>query len=139
MTTLFYNIEFTKYIYIIIIPLLSIILLLVNIIFSINDVYSNKTGPFECGLSSFTQTRSAFSISFILIALLFLPFDLEISSILPYSVSAYITTSYGLVILLLFILILCIGFIYEFNKEALIIKKHHIKSTIHSKHSIYTH
>jgi NADH-ubiquinone oxidoreductase chain 3 len=134
---LWHNIELTKYIYILVIPGLSIVLLLVNILFSTNDVYSNKTGPFECGLSSFTQTRSAFSIAFILIALLFLPFDLEVSSILPFSVASYATTGYGLAILLIFILILCIGFIYEFNKEALIIKKHHIKPVIHGQQSIY--
>lgn len=124
--------------YLVLIPLLSIVLLVINILFSVNDVYTAKTGPFECGLSSFSQTRTAFAISFILIAILFLPFDLEISSILPYSIAAYTTTPYGLVTLLIFILILCIGFIYELNKEALIIRKHHIKPVIPHNSSIYT-
>jgi len=47
-------------------------------------VYAEKTGPFECGLTSFQQSRIAFTVYFILIAILFLPFDIELSTVLPY-------------------------------------------------------
>mgnify|MGYP002347536683 CR=1 FL=1 len=117
----------TLYIFIILIPIVGLALLVVNILFSETNTYSDKTGPFECGLSSFTQTRIAFTVSFILIAILFLPFDLEVTSILPYSLALYHTNSYGLSIIILFILLLTIGFIYEINNKALYIIKNNIK------------
>lgn len=114
-----FNFNNTLYIFILLIPVVSLVLLIVNILFSETNSYSDKTGPFECGLSSFTQTRIAFTVSFILIAILFLPFDLEISSILPYVVSAYNNGLYGLTILVLFLLSLVIAFVYEINLGAL--------------------
>nr|YP_009029651.1 NADH dehydrogenase subunit 3 [Magnusiomyces ingens]YP_010180071.1 NADH dehydrogenase subunit 3 [Saprochaete ingens]AHY04905.1 NADH dehydrogenase subunit 3 [Magnusiomyces ingens]QGZ08693.1 NADH dehydrogenase subunit 3 [Saprochaete ingens]QUX32915.1 NADH dehydrogenase subunit 3 [Magnusiomyces ingens]QUX32939.1 NADH dehydrogenase subunit 3 [Saprochaete ingens] len=117
----------TLYMFMMLMPIVGLALLVVNILFSETNTYSDKTGPFECGLSSFTQTRIAFTVSFILIAILFLPFDLEVTSILPYSLALYHTNSYGLSIIILFILLLTIGFIYEINNKALYIIKNNIK------------
>jgi NADH-ubiquinone oxidoreductase chain 3 len=117
--------SYTIYIYFILIPIVSQLLLGINLLLSYNNTYSDKTIPFECGLSSFNQTRAAFSASFILIAILFLPFDLEVSSILPYSLAlnpSQGSGSYGLSIIIIFILILAIGFIYEYRTNALHIK-----------------
>lgn len=114
--------SYTLYIYFILIPIVSQLLLGINLLLSYNNTYSDKTIPFECGLSSFNQTRAAFSVSFILIAILFLPFDLEVSSILPYSLALYYTNSYGLTIIIIFIIILAIGFIYEYCTKALHIR-----------------
>jgi len=110
------------------IPVISLLLFGVNKFFSIKNVYSKKISPFECGLSSFNQTRSSYHVAFILIAILFLPFDLEISTILPYGLVLYLTDSYGLTIVIIFILLLVFGFIYEYNTNALSIKKNHIKN-----------
>lgn len=109
------------------VPVLSLVLFGVNKYFSIKNAYNQKISPFECGLSSFNQTRSSYNVAFILIAILFLPFDLEISSLLPYSLVLYFTNSYGLTIVILFTLLLIVGFTYEFNTNALSIKKNHIK------------
>ena len=117
--------NFTIYIFFVLIPIISLVLLIVNILGQSPNVYNDKTGPFECGLTSFNQTRLAFSVSFILVAILFLPFDLELSSILPYSLNLYYTNSYGLYIMILFIIILSIGFIYEINSNAIHIPKDH--------------
>jgi NADH:ubiquinone oxidoreductase subunit 3 (subunit A) len=115
------------YIFILLVPVVGLALLIVNILFSETNTYADKTGPFECGLSSFSQTRVAFTVSFILIAILFLPFDLEITSILPYSLALYHTNSYGLAIFVLFVVLLSIGFAYEINNKALYIVKNNIK------------
>jgi NADH-ubiquinone oxidoreductase chain 3 len=125
--------NFTIYIFFILIPIVSLVLLIVNVLGQSPNVYNDKTGPFECGLTSFNQTRLAFSVSFILVAILFLPFDLELSSILPYSLNLYYTNSYGLYIMIIFTLLLSIGFIYEINSNAINIKKNHIKKTIPTK------
>ena len=61
------------------IPVLAVILLAVNLIFSPHNSYIEKDSAFECGFHSFLgQNRTQFSISFFIFALLFLLFDLEI-------------------------------------------------------------
>lgn len=85
--------------------------------------YIEKSGPFECGFNSFEQSNNPIPVAFILVALLFLPFDLEISSMLPYIVSIYNLGIYGLFIFIIFLLILIIGFIYELNTKSLSINR----------------
>lgn len=100
-------------------PIVALVLILINVLLATSNSYVEKDGPFECGFTSYLQSRSAFSVAFILIAILFLPFDLEISSILPYVVSAYSNGLYGLSILVIFLLSLVIAFVYEINLGAL--------------------
>lgn len=105
------------------ISLLAFLLLGINLIFAYNISYKEKNSPFECGFHSFLgQNRTQFSISFFIYALLFLLFDLEILLIYPYAVSAYNNGIYGLIIMLIFFIILTIGFVFELGKKALIIE-----------------
>lgn len=115
-------------IYAVLILVVALLLFVVNKYLSLKNVYNDKVSLFECGLSSFNQTRSSYLVAFILIAILFLLFDLEISSLLLYSLVLYLTNSYGLTIVILFTIILIFGFCYEFNTNALKIKKTHVKS-----------
>ena len=102
------------------VPILSIILMGINLIFSPHKPYQEKNSTFECGFHSFLgQNRTQFSISFFIFALLFLLFDLEILLVYPYVVSAYTNGIYGLIIMLIFFSILTLGFIFELGKNAL--------------------
>jgi NADH-ubiquinone oxidoreductase chain 3 len=102
------------------IPLLALILLLVNLIFAPHNPYQEKDSAFECGFHSFlSQNRTQFNISFFIFALLFLLFDLEILLVYPYAVSAYTNGLYGLMLMLIFFLVLTLGFVYEIGKGAL--------------------
>jgi NADH-ubiquinone oxidoreductase chain 3 len=106
--------------FLIFIPFLAFILLLINLIFAPHNSYQEKDSPFECGFSSFIyQNRTQFNVSFFVFALLFLLFDLEILLVFPYVVSAYINSMYGLIIMLIFFVILTLGFAYEIGKGAL--------------------
>lgn len=120
--------------YIILVPIISILLIIINYIISPNNSNIDKTGPYECGFTSFRQSRITYSISFILIAILFLPFDIEITTILPYTISIYTNHIYGLFILVYFFIALLVGFIMEINIGALYIKRLFIR---HNK-SLYT-
>jgi NADH-ubiquinone oxidoreductase chain 3 len=114
----------------ILIPILALILLSLNIILSPHNPYQEKNSAFECGFHSFLgQNRTQFSISFFIFALLFLLFDLEILLIYPYVVSAYFNGIYGLIIMLIFFLILTIGFIFELGKNALKIDSRQFNDT----------
>jgi NADH-ubiquinone oxidoreductase chain 3 len=102
------------------IPILAFILLALNLIFASHIPYNEKNSPFECGFHSFTyQNRTQFNISFFIFALLFLLFDLEILLVYPYVVSAYNNGIYGLIIMLMFFLVLTLGFAFELGKGAL--------------------
>ena len=102
------------------IPILSFILLAINILLSPHNPYQEKNSAFECGFHSFLgQNRTQFSISFFIFALLFLLFDLEILLVYPYVVSAYTNGIYGLIVMLVFFLILTLGFVFELGKNAL--------------------
>lgn len=104
----------------ILIPLLACLLLAVNLIFAPHNPYQEKNSAFECGFTSFLgQNRTQFSISFFIFALLFLLFDLEILLVYPYLVSAYTNETYGLAVILIFLLALTLGFAFELGKKAL--------------------
>jgi len=109
------------------IPILAIILLALNLIFAPHNPYEEKDSAFECGFHSFLgQNRSEFSISFFIFALLFLLFDLEILLVYPYIVSAYVNGIFGLVIMLVFFLVLTLGFAFELGKNALSIESRQV-------------
>lgn len=102
------------------IPILSIILLGVNLLLAPHNPYQEKNSSFECGFHSFLgQNRTQFSVSFFVFALLFLLFDLEILLVYPYVVSSYTNGLYGLVIMLIFFILLTLGFVFELGKGAL--------------------
>ena len=118
------------------IPILSFILLLINILLASHNPYKEKDSVFECGFHSFLgQNRTQFSISFFIFALLFLLFDLEILLIYPYVVSAYTNSIYGLFIMLIFFLILTLGFAFELGKKVLNIDT--VQNKIYSNNNLY--
>lgn len=105
------------------IPILSILLLTINLVLAPHNPYEEKDSVFECGFHSFLgQNRSEFSISFFIFALLFLLFDLEILLVYPYVVSAYVNGIMGLIVMLIFFVVLTLGFVYELGHNALSIE-----------------
>jgi NADH-ubiquinone oxidoreductase chain 3 len=126
-------------IYLFLAPIVACILILLNYLISTSNSYIEKDGPFECGFTSYQQSRSAFSVAFILVAILFLPFDLEISSILPYVISAYLNNLYGLTILIIFFLTLILAFIYEINLNALNLDRKYLTKTNDLSIKLYIH
>ena len=106
--------------FIIFIPILSVILLLVNLLLAPHNPYQEKDSPFECGYHSFLgQNRTQFSVSFFIFGLLFLLFDLEILLVYPFSVGFYTIDQLGLMTELVFFLVLTLGFGFELGKNAL--------------------
>lgn len=112
--------SFTFYLFFI--PILAVLLLAINFIFAPYNPNAEKRTSFECGFHSFLgQNRSQFSISFFIFALLFLLFDLEILLIYPYALSSDWNDLFGLLTMLLFFVLLTIGFVFELGKKALTI------------------
>jgi NADH-quinone oxidoreductase subunit A len=78
-----------------------------------------KATAYECGFDPFGEARSPFDVGFYLVAILFLVFDLEVAFLLPWAVGGFTTGWSGFVRLMLFLVVLTLGFIYEFLKGAL--------------------
>lgn len=110
----------TLFIFFIIIPVLVVVLLGLNLLLAVHNPDPEKVSSFECGFSSiYGQTRIPFNIQFYLVAILFLIFDLEIFYLVPFTVSMYHISSYGLGIFLIFFIILTIGFVYELGQKVI--------------------
>jgi NADH-ubiquinone oxidoreductase chain 3 len=106
--------------YILFIPILGGLLLGLNLLLAPHNPYQEKKTSFECGFSSFLgQNRTQFHISFFIFGILFLLFDLEILLAYPYALSSYNNNIYGLIIILIFFVILTVGFAVELGKGAL--------------------
>jgi NADH:ubiquinone oxidoreductase subunit 3 (subunit A) len=103
--------------------IIAILLLSINYYFSLSIKYLEKGGGFECGFTSFVQTRERFNVIFYRISLLFLVFDLEIILAFPYTAIYQKNQNIGKNNVLAFLYILIVGFIYELKEGALIIVK----------------
>jgi len=107
--------------------LIGLLLLFINSSFSLSVKYLEKGGGFECGFTSFVQTRERYNIIFYRVSLLFLIFDLEIILAFPYPALYQKNQNISKNNLLAFLYILVVGFIYELKEGALNIVKtpHH--------------
>lgn len=102
------------------VAVLSLIFLLLNFIFAPHNPYQEKYSIFECGFHSFLgQNRTQFGVKFFIFALVYLLLDLEIVMIYPFAVSEYENGVYGLIVVLIFIVIITVGFVFELGKNAL--------------------
>jgi NADH:ubiquinone oxidoreductase subunit 3 (subunit A) len=102
------------------VPVLTGILLMLNVLLAVHKPDTEKVSAYECGFSPvYGQTRAPFSIQYYLVGILFLLFDLEILLLYPLATSLYQVGSYGFVIAVAFFLVLTLGFMFEWGKGAL--------------------
>ena len=102
------------------VPVLTGILLALNLLLAVHSPDDSKVAAYECGFSPiYGQTRSPFHVQFYLVGILFLIFDLEILLIFPLTVTLYQVSTYGFLIFTLFLVILTVGFVLEIGSGAL--------------------
>lgn len=79
-----------------------------------------KISPYECGFNPFDESqRYKFDVSFYLIGILFLVFDLEVSFLFPWAISLSWINFYGFLTLFIFLFILTLAFVYEWFSGSL--------------------
>ena len=78
-----------------------------------------KDAPYECGFEAFEDARMKFDVRYYLVAILFIIFDLEIAFLFPWAVVLDEIGLAGFAAMGIFLLILVVGFIYEWKKGAL--------------------
>ena len=79
----------------------------------------DKLSSYECGFDAFDDARGKFDIRFYLVAILFIIFDLEIAFLIPWAISLKPIGQFGFWSMMVFLLVLTIGFVYEWRKGAL--------------------
>jgi NADH-quinone oxidoreductase subunit A len=75
--------------------------------------------PRRCGFEAFEDARMKFDVRYYLVAILFIVFDLEIAFLFPWAVALDSIGIVALAAMGVFLLVLVVGFIYEWKKGAL--------------------
>ncbi|MBA2347728.1 MAG: NADH-quinone oxidoreductase subunit A [Solirubrobacterales bacterium] len=83
------------------------------------NVRKNNQDPYECGLPSEVKQGFRFGISFYLIAMLFILFDLETVLLYPVAVQLRAFGTFALIEISLFISLLMVAFVYVWRRGAL--------------------
>ena len=98
---------------------LGVIMLSVGSLLAPNRPNPEKLSPYECGFEAFEDARMKFDVRYYLVAILFILFDLEIAFLFPWAVALREIGPAGFWAMMIFLLILVVGFAYEWKKGAL--------------------
>ena len=78
-----------------------------------------KDLPYECGITPTGDAKEPFSVHFYLVALIFILFDIEAIFLYPWALVYHSLKLFGFIEMLLYIVILLVGYIYLWKKGAL--------------------
>jgi NADH:ubiquinone oxidoreductase subunit 3 (subunit A) len=78
-----------------------------------------KVEAYECGVEPTSDVSGRLPVRFYLIAMLFVVFDVEAASFFPWAVQMHQLRVFGLLEMLLFVVVLGIGFMYVWRKGGL--------------------
>lgn len=107
------------FLYFIFAGLLASLISGLSFIFATRKIDPEKISAYECGFDPFDDARSRFDIQFYLVAILFIIFDLEVSFLFPWAIRLNEISFFGFWAMIIFLIILTIGFIYEWRKGGL--------------------
>ena len=98
----------------------------VGLLFSVMNLFfgqrrpnRSKQEPYECGLPSEIQRGFRFGISFYLIAMLFILFDIEVIFLYPIAVQLRAFGGFALSETIVFVVLLMVAFVYVWRRGAL--------------------
>lgn len=112
----------TFFVSLLFVPVLVLILLIVNQLLAPSIPDAEKISVYESGFEPVGNARAQFSVSFYLVALLFLIFDLELALFYPLSTDLSVVSTYGFLFGIVFISVLTLGFVYEFSSGVISFK-----------------
>ena len=78
-----------------------------------------KSMPYESGMNPYGEGTRRMPIRFYLVAVLFILFDIEVVFFLPWAITFRQLGLFGLIEMLIFIVILLVGYVYAWKKGAL--------------------
>jgi NADH-quinone oxidoreductase subunit A len=78
-----------------------------------------KDQPYECGITPTGDARTPFSVHFYMVALVFILFDIEAIFLYPWALVYHDLKLFGFVEMMLYIIILLVGYLFLWKKGAL--------------------
>ena len=98
---------------------ISAIIVIASYIFAVQNPDSQKNSSYECGFDPMGSPRQQFEVRFFLVGILFIIFDLEVTLILPFALAISSISILGFTSVLIFIIVLTLGLVYEWCSGAL--------------------
>ncbi|HEX9887751.1 MAG TPA: NADH-quinone oxidoreductase subunit A [Longimicrobiales bacterium] len=80
---------------------------------------AQKRMPYESGMIPLGDARARFSVKFYMVAISFIVFDLETIFLIPWAVEMEALGWSGFMAVLLFVVVLAVGLLYEWKKGGL--------------------
>jgi len=80
---------------------------------------AEKLSAYECGFEAFEDARLQIDVRFYLLAILFVIFDLESAFLFPWAIVLDQIGLFGFVEMVMFLVILLVGYVYAWKKGAL--------------------
>jgi len=78
-----------------------------------------KSMPYESGMNPYGEGTRRMPVRFYIIAVLFILFDIEVVFFLPWAITFRQLGLFGLIEMIVFIVILLVGYVYAWKKGAL--------------------
>ncbi|MDQ2906546.1 MAG: NADH-quinone oxidoreductase subunit A [Ktedonobacteraceae bacterium] len=98
--------------------LFGLLVMVVTAVLGPRKPSAEKLAPYECGIQEIEPPKRRFPVKYLLTGMLFIAFDIEIVSFYPLAVLLHQLKLLGLIQLLIFLLILAVGYIYVWRKGA---------------------
>ena len=98
---------------------IGLAMLAIGLVLCRSDTNAEKLSPYECGFEPFEDSRMKFDVRYYLVAILFIIFDLEIAFLFPWAVALDSIGLAGIVAMGIFLVVLVVGFVYEWKRGAL--------------------
>lgn len=107
-----------------------VVLLILAVVFGVLSFFASrllaprrpstaKEAPYECGIVPSREPPERFPVSFYVVAMLFVMFDIEIIFVYPYAVSHTALGAYGFWAVLAFSVVFFLTFVYEVARGGL--------------------
>jgi len=110
---------FAIFIYLLVSTILAFVIFGLSFALASQPADTEKVSAYECGFNPFGDSRGTFDVRFYLVAILFIIFDLEVAFLFPWALTLGEITLFGFWTMAIFLIILTVGFIYEWKKGAL--------------------
>jgi NADH-quinone oxidoreductase subunit A len=109
---------FPIFIYVTLAVLFGIVVMVLTAFLGPKKPTPEKLAPYESGIQEIEAPKRRFPVKYLLTGMLFIVFDIEIVSFYPLAILLHQIKLLGLIELLIFLLILMIGYIYVWRKGA---------------------
>ena len=99
--------------------LVALVAIGLGVLFGPKKESEAKSMPYESGITPYGEGTRRMPVRFYLVAVLFILFDIEVVFFLPWAVTFRQLGWFGLIEMIVFIVILLVGYVYAWKKGAL--------------------